>query len=535
MAMTDKEKKKRWQAFTNWYKSTIVPDRPIPAELKKRYMANDGAWDIQRALVWIRKNDPNYLKSALATKRMDAIRSLYEKAYGFKINWSKPANKKIIESFAKAKPYINLTQRLNQIFMKRILPSAQFKKENPYFRQWLNRNQQVYGTGNIIRALDAYNNHKEELADFWGQFSTDPMPKDILNEALKNDWAPNSLAFRTAIMNSDEWAKTADYTDRARQFDENWQSIFGPSVPMDIEMRETFARSPEGSSFKDFFHSTIKFSKVFRDNVPEYTEWERGRLAGGSETELSAVDIFDFFKMRNDFVELWHQEYGGDILPDYDIISQALVNNWGRALFTNKIRALPEYTQTGTGKEKAAKFDAYWGSLFGSTPTDMNLRSRFISSELNDPSAYWDDIKQTKTFRQHFSNWDVYSEAMGGTGTEVSSDPQAYKQYQTALKTVFADAGMELPEELERSIFSSGVGESEIRSHTVDYQTTKGAYERQTGQPADLHTTIIGGTAGGQMRERMLKALERQKAFQESKLIGTQEQDTTTGLVTQKI
>jgi hypothetical protein len=542
MAMSAKEKTARWNQFVVWYEANVSArpgGKPIPKELKTLYMAKEGAWDTDRAMMWIRLHDPNYIRTETAQGRISAIQSLYEKALGYKINWESSEMKKYSEAFARANPNMDVNMRLTQIFMKRILPSAEFKKKNPGFVSWLGKNRQSYTDAtSIVAALDAYNTHAENLSDFWASKSTEPMPKSLLDKALANDWESDNLQFLQEMTSSREWAAGASYADRAQEFQQNWSSIFGDKVPVDGAMADRYARNASGLTFSDFFHTNLKNSAVFTENMPGYTEWEVKQHAAG--TPEGSVDIFDYFTRRNELVELWNESFTGGELPDEATISKALSENWGDALFRNKVRSLPQYANSGVGKERAAKFDQYWTGLFGEgAAPDQALRSRFIGSETSDPSVYWDDIKQTDRFKAQFQNYDIFAKAQSSVGITVNQDPAAYKQYQEEFRKAFEDIGVEVPDGMDKTIFASGVSGQDIANRAETWKTTGKAYELQTGQKADLAGTL--GVAGnkaqsGDMRIRMQQALEKQRKIQNSKFAKVDsDKQQQTGFIKQNI
>ena len=547
MAMTEKQKTARWNAFVAWYELNVASKqigKPIPGALKKLYMANDGAWGTDRAMMWIRLHDDNYLRTKQGSARMDALKSLYETALGYKINWRNPRMAKFAEAFARANPNIDVSRRLTEIFMKRILPSAEFKKTNPAFAQWLSKNRQVYKDAtSIMSALTNYNAKKESLRDFWASKSTEPMPTSLLNKAMANDWEPDNLEFLKAMTSTPEWAKGASYQDRAKEFDQNWEAIFAGQTPVDESMKEAYSRNVTGLTFSDFFHKTLKNSELFKSAMPGYSEWEAAQHAIG-EPE-GGVDIFDYFSRRNQLVEMWNENYTGGELPDQALLDEAMKGNWGDALFRNKLRGLPQYANTGAGKDKAAKFDQYWKGMFGEfVPADQNLRSRFIGSDANDPSVYWDEIKKTDMFKQSFTNWDVFSQAQSDAGVNVVGDPMEYKRYKEAFTKAFTDIGEEVPDGLERTVFSSGVSGEDLQNRAQQWNTQKTSYGVMTGQKADLAQTIgvtqqpnktDAALASTDMRTRLQKAIDQQRESINNTVSGFEKKKTNSGLVTQKI
>lgn len=547
MALSEKEKarKARWDQFVDWYRVNVTQSigrnvrRPIPEELKKLYMANSddgGGWSTERAMMWIRGNDPNYLRTETATSRMTAIQQLYEKSYGYSINWKQPKWKAVLEGFAKGNPNIDITLRLNQIFMKKILPSKKFQNKEPGFVAWLKNNPGANAKASIIDALADYQTEKETLAAEWASYTDIPMPKELLDTALKNGWHADSVAFKKAISNSKEWAASAGYDARAKDFDEQWKAVFGDSVPVDPVHRDNYSKSLDKLTFEDYFQSTLKYDKVFKDRFPGYTAWEEQQHgAGGPE---GTVDVFDYFDRRKELEEMWYANFTGGELPNQAFIDEAMAGNYGDALFLNKLRRLPEYAKSGDGKQKAAQFDNYWRGMFGDTAVpDETIRSNYIASEAVDPSAYWDDIKLTDAFKATFTNWDVFATAQANAGVNVNEDPMAYKEYSTAMKNAFANIGIEMPTELERTIFSSGVSGQDLQSRAEDWNTAKEAYQLQQGEKASL-TDAMGVTTdqakSADMRSRLQKALEKQKTYSQSKF-ATAQTKTENELVTQKI
>jgi hypothetical protein len=542
MAMTAKQKEARWKTFVAWYELNVGSfqrAKPIPAALKEKYMANDGAWGTDRAMMWIRIHDPNYLYTKEGSDRSDAIKSLYETALGYKINWKDKRMANFAEAFARANPNINVNRRLTEIFMQRILPSAEFKKTNPGFASWLNKNRQVYtDSTSIMAALGDYNTKKEQLSDFWASKSTQPMPKELLDKAMANDWESDNLDFLREMTNTTEWAKGASYQDRASEFDQNWKSIFGNDAEVDPQMKDAYSRNISGLTFSDFFHTQLKNSDLFKEKMPGYRQWEVQQHAAGKPE--GGVDIFDYFTRRNELVEMWNENFTGGEIPDQTLLDEAMKNNWGDALFRNKIRATPQYANTGSGKDKAVKFDQYWKGVFGEfVPVDNALKSRFIGSDSNDPSIYWDDIKKTDTFKNAFTNWDVFSQAQSNAGVNVIGDPLEYNRYKEGFKKAFTDIGMEPPEGLDRTIFASGVSAEDLQQRANLWKTTDAAYKLQTGGQADLAKTlgVQGNTAqNGEMRLRMQAALEKQRALTKSKFATVDtSKNADTGFIKQNI
>lgn len=543
MAMTAKEQEQRWREFVNWYKVTVSaapggpPAKSIPGTLKKLYMANDGAWGTDRALQWIRLNDPNWLRTKEAQDKEDAIKGLYEQSFGYKINWKDPVMKRYVEGFSRTSPNINVPRRLTEIFMKRILPSKKFKTQNPGFASWLNKNRQNYKDANsIIDALTDYNAAKETLTDYWATQSLEPMPKELLDEAIANDWEKESLAFQRAMTQSKAWASGASYQDRAAEFTQNWKAIFGEGSEPDPNLQDTYARNNTGLTFSDYFHTSLKNSSLFKQNMPGYQQWEAAQHAAGKPE--GAIDVFDYFSRRNELVEMWNENFTAGELPDQAFLDEAMTNNWGDALFLNKLRRTDAYKNSGAGKQKSAKFDSYWRKMFGETAVpNETIKGNYMGSDNNDPSVYWDDIKGTDEFKKQYANWDVFANAQAAIGVDITEDPMEYKAYLASMKNAFTNIGMEMPEQLERNIFASGVSGEDLQDRASMWNTTKEAYQLQEGEKADLVQTMGVGTTQANstnIRDRLVKALEKQKTYSQSKF-AIAETKTENDMVTQKI
>ena len=543
--MTAEQKKARINQLQLWYDKIIGhyggngkrSHGPPPKKLQSLFLADKGAWDFERALMWVRVNDPNWMKTQTAKDKMAGLKALYRNVYGPNYNFNSREMQKQLTAFARSNPRVNTRETLLTIFRKRILPSKSFDKMMPggkaVFMKWLRK--QPPGI-DILKATDIMAQKMQDYKAQWDEAMTGkPIPTELLAKALSENWEANSNYFMKAITETAEYAGTLSYQARVEEFGDRWASVFGEDVPPNEAMAAKYAKT--ATPWDTFLKTDVQKSSEFKNQFPDYASWAaREAQQGVPEADLN---ITDFFAERTNFSEAWEKAYTNGEPVDPELLAKAMRENWSMPRWNNELRKLPSYSTTIEGKNKGQQFDMYWKSLFGEmSGVDQTLRGEFIAGDITDPSGMWDDIKQTQNFRDVFPDWGAFSKAQADAGNNVISDPMAYKEYKTEFEKAFSDIGMPVPTGLEREIFASGVEASDIQQRAQQFDQTKTAFNVQTGQTPDIARAVgVRGNkaVAGDLRERMRKALEQQRKLQTSQFTKVSEDKSTSGLVTQKI
>lgn len=536
--LSPEAKKDRINKLEVWYKKTTGKDNP-PAALKTAFLQDNGSWDFERVNQWIRNNDKNWMNTEDAKKRVGMLKTLYRNTFGALTTFNSKEFRRQAEAFARSSPRQDPNEALIRIFKRRIMPSKAFNKAIPggkaVFMEWVK--QQPPGM-DLLTATNELSKLMQEYRDQWDSIeSGKEIPKELLIEAIKNNWKSDSPQFLKAIAARPEYSGTQSYEQRLKDFEENWGAMF--EAPLNQEMADKYARS--GSNWDTFFDNVVTESAEFKTEYPDYASWKSGEIGEGG-VDASGISSSDYFKDRQDFIEAWQRAYEDGSPVDQELLDRAMKENWSVPQFENEMRKLPSYTNTKEGKMKTESFDLYWKNMFGgqSTP-DEAIRAQFIASGYTDASSMWDEIKKTQSFREQYRDWDAFEAAQTAIGQNVVSDPAAYNRYKAEFEKAFADIGMTVPTGLESQIFASGVSGEDLQGRAQVWNTTKEAYQLQTGEKSDLVQTMGIGTEltaaapnAAQMRERLQKALEQQKAYSRSKF-NTKNTNKENNLVTQNI
>ena len=511
--------KKAWRDYVSYYRSYYGLKSDPPAALKKRFDSTyiKGGWRTDYADEWIRKNDKNYKFSTPYKKVVGQLSDLYHIAFGpdYKVTTADIAK---MDAQAR-RPSVSAlvdSQRAETYFRNHILNTPEFKQRNPAFSEWLAQNR---GLTSIVDGLEKYQTAYSSFLSTWQDAGmTGPVPESIMVQAMTNNWDAQGNAFATAIHGSAEFKGTQSYADRQTDFAKQWAAVMPAGTAVDPALAEAYAKSPK--SWDDFLRDTVSTSHLFTNAYPDYAAWEeRQHKIGGEGNVEGQVTIQDYFEARSTYADLWASEYEDGQPVDPAVISEAMANNWSPTVFKNKIRQLPQFQNTPAAKNKKASFATYWRGLFGDgAPVDEALADQYTRGDITDPSAMWEDIKGTSMFQSQFANWNTFANAQAEAGNNVTEDPMAYKEYQTAFAKAFADIGMQVPNGMDKQIFASGMKSNEITQNADTYGTTKDSYDWQTGQQADVGTAIGVGNkvAGGDLRKRMEAALAQHKTYARS-------------------
>ena len=537
-AMTAEQKTARLNQLSVWYQN-IIGDKhkgPVPKALKEEFLADNGAWDFDRAKMWIRTNDKNWMATTEATDRVNMLRTLYRNTFGPLTTFTSKEFRDQAEAFARGNPRANTNETLIRIFRTRIMHSAAFAKVVPggaeTFKAWLATQSP---DTDILTATGAFYDATQSYKDAWDLADTGkPLPKEILLEALKNNWKADGPQFTRLITSSSEFAGTRSYSDRMDDFNEKWTTMFDEGTPPPAGLAEKYARS--NTTWDSFLRTEVSKTREFSASFPDYNEWKRGEVQQGTPEEN--IDVYTYFQDRQDFTEAWQKAYTNGTPVDAALLAQAMKENWSLTQWENKMKTLPSYMTTVEGQNKGERFDLYWKSMFGEvSPVNTELRGKYIASGLTDPSGMWDDIKQTQNFRDVYRDWDAFSAAQQKVGENVISDPALYNEYKAGFEKAFTDLGMAVPEDLRSAIFASGESINDLQQNASLIHQTNKAYELQSGQQIDVGTAlgVKDKVAGGDLRIRLTKALEAQKALSQSKFKSFKTDQQDTGFITQKV
>lgn len=537
--LTAEQKKARLNQLRVWYETTFggIHKGAPPKELQKLFLADKGAWDLERTKMWVRLHDKNWLESADARDRVAKLRDMYRNTFGPLTNFNSKEFKKQANAFARGNPRANVNETLIRIFRTRIMNSKAFAKEIPggadTFKAWLRKQRPDI---DILTATADFADQMQEYKDAWGLAETGkPIPKQLLIDAFKNNWKADGPEFTKGIVNSKEYSGTQSYQNRVDDFTEKWKTMFPEGVEPPTSLAEKYAKST--TNWDAFLKTDIQKTNEFKAAFPDYEQWKDSEVKSGKAEDQ--IDIYTYFQDRQDFVEEWQKAYSNGAPVNPELLAQAMRENWSITQWQNKMKTLPDYMATVDGKNKGERFDMYWKSMFGeAAPINTELRGKFVGSNLNDPSGMWDDIKQTQNFRDVYRDWDAFSAAQQKVGVSVVADPTMYNEYKAGFEKAFSDIGMAVPEGLDKQIFASGESVSDIQQNAGLIGQTQEAYKLQTGQQADIGTAIgvKDKVAGGDLRIRLKKALEAQKAYSQSSFKNFEKsQNQATGFVTQKI
>jgi hypothetical protein len=512
---------KAWRAYVSNYQATYGLKNEPPAALKKQFDAKylKGGWTPAWADEWVRVHDKNYSNSTQYKTYETQLVDMYKNSYGYDYKLTK-ADQSAIKLYSR-RPYTDAgtaARNGNAYFLKNIASSAAFKARNPGFTDWLSKNTRY--APDVAGGLGVYRAVYDSFLTPWQEAGmTGEVPADIMEQAMRNNWDPTGNLFKSAIVNHPAYNRTQSYADRVTDFQKQWAAIMPAGFTADATLMDKYAKSPKG--WDDFLRDEISTSKTFQDAYPDYAAWEeRQHKLGGELNAEGQVTIQDYFQTRSQYADLWAEEYTDGTPIDPNLITQAMAGNWSATVFKNYLRKLPSYQGTPEAQNKRASFETYWRGMFGDTaPVDEALAAKYTQGDFVNTDAMWDDVKQSALFQSQFPNWNEYSASQAAAGNNVTDDPMAYKEYQTAFYKAFSDIGMQVPAGMDRQIFSSGLDARDIQTNAEDFSKTQNSYSWQSGQQADIGQAIgLGDKAsGGDLRQRMAQALEQHRAYTSSK------------------
>lgn len=362
------------------------------------------------------------------------------------------------------------------------------------------------------------------------------VPKGFWQQAIKNNWSTDQ--FENYIRNNDSrYLLGTPAADRGDMFDRYWKTMFGDSVTVDSKLREGFMK--QSGDYGAFFDKYIRSSDVFKKNVPDYEKW--ASKSTGMPGSGAPIDPMDYFKDLADFRNLYQELSETPGKWDEEWVRNAVRNGWSPALARINFRQGGQgFSNTAEYKSRGDKFDAYWRQMFGTNSTpDAAIRDKWTRGLSDDVETSFDDIKRTQEFQRQYGEWDVFSSAQSaaGMGQSIINNPAQYRQYQEMLQNSFARIGVQMPEPLQRGLFSVNIDEQDLNQNLQTWAQTNAAYKTVTGQEATIGAAsgAEGKVLAGDLSQRMQKALEQYKTFQGSKGNTFDAQQKRSGLVTQSI
>lgn len=492
---------------------------------------------------YLKEKEPKkYLKSETARDRMKLLRDQLIAIFPTDMNLK--ADKeltKMLEDWALGKP----DALLGRFIATHITKTTAWRNlsDSKYFSTWVTANG-ITDFGDFAAIWEKYtgelNTLRDDLSASWkNTFGTaSEVPESALMQALSGRWTSSSPQWLELITKDPNFVNTEFAKTRDVEFTENWESLFGSSVPVDSVIMAKW-RLAGDMTWDKFFTMYIKPLQVFRDAFPGYEAWETLQHQKGNLEGSDAASISSYLQARQVYIDDYKNTYGVDKEPEAGLIDKALAGDWSQAQFHNFIMendpnrfTSPEYIA------KIDQFNNYWQGMMGdgSTP-DPGLAAQFAASGSSDPSSMWNAIKNSGEFQSRFPNWNAFSTAQTAAGVDVTENPLLYNQYKTAFERAFQQVGMPVPTGYERQFFASGIDPGDLERNVQDYSDTAQSYQWVTGQQADVATAagIANKTAGGALKQRMQAALDQQRKYAGSSYNEFERGRAQTGELTRKI
>lgn len=482
----------------------------------------------------IRETDKNYLQTKDAKKSRSEFEEMVTNHLGpTAIKNNKGLQAALVKYMKADRGKLDKTA----FFKKYIMPSAAFKASYPGFQQWLKSPEAIglIDVGDPIAAAKEYKRQYDLYDAMWKSAENGvgdanaKIPQDLFMKALKGNWEPGGIEWSTAVKASGAWGGSAGAQGRTQEFESNWDRVFNGTpfegMEPDKALMDQYVKGT--ADFETFFTAVMTkrgtpVGDLFREAYPTY----EGYIKNNPEALSGQISLFGeggYFAKRAAFID----EYKAlmedpDAVPPQEELDKAMGGNWSMTKWQLHVKQnIPEFQDTSAARAKTADFTRNWSALFGAdTPIDEQLKSEYTAGAYSSFEDMWGKIKGLDIFKQQYGNWDAFSAAQSAKGIVAEGDPGLYKQYESAFDSAFAAEGLDPAQfqPLKPQFFSSGVEDTEFKQNINQWSNQKTAFKLATGQTADVATAAgIGDkTAGGDLRKRLAKSLEKYKALGQS-------------------
>jgi len=537
-AKADQKKgwKDRWERA---YQDLVRGKSGIPKALLDIIISKKGVYSTDALETWVRKNDAKHYKD---TKLFyDRVKSLGDQlktllGQDYKSMKDMPG---LLTKFGLADPEKNDEAKF---FGKVVAKSKSFNKQFKGFDEWFALAQHTQTFKSSLEAAGAFVTAKSTLeAKYRADMKTNIVDDAFILAALKGNW--DETQFTLNLTSGDAW-KTTMGKPRDDEFKTNWDSIFAGTKYQGKYDEALMSKYRVGSmDFATFSNTDMKDLPAFMELNPDYAAWETKQRESGIPEEK--VNILSYRAeqgaARDTYGTLWKEILGdtGAVISDA-LLKRATEGNWSDALFNMTVKKeYGQYRLTDAYRNDTASFDLYWKKTFGENAVpDESLRNVYATGSYTDPIQLFDQVKNTNEFKSQYGNWDAFAAGQQGAGNAAMTDPLLYNEYKTGFVNAFADAGLQMPQDLERDFLHSGNTVTDFTQHVQQFAQQKEAYGWQSGEQADVATAtdLVDKTQGGLLRKKMQDALAQQKAYLQSNATPyrTQEQQGS-GLITQKV
>lgn len=500
----------------------------------------------------IRETDKNWLQTDEAKKSRVEFETLIKNSLGPNALKDSKTLSAALVKYMKEDPK---KADKNAYFKKYVMTSAAFKKSYPGFQSWL-KSPEAIGLIEVSDPVTAAKEYKRQYDLYDAMWKSaengvgDPtatIPQALFMAALKGNWEPGGIEWSTAVKSSGTWAGSAGAQNRTQEFASNWDRIFNgtqfegmePNEELmgqyvrgtaDFETFFTTAMTKRGTPIGDLFHEAYPTYDSYIKNNPEALSGQITLFGEGGYFAKRAAFIDEYKALMED----------PDAVPMQEELDKAMAGNWSMTRWQLHVKQnIPEFQDTSSARAKTADFTRNWSALFGANaPVDEQLKNEYTSGGYQNFEDMWGKIKGLDIFKQQYGNWDAFSAAQGAKGVVAESDPGLYKQYEAAFDAAFSAEGLD-PKQfqpLKPQFFSSGVEDTEFKQNINQWSNQKTAFTLATGETADVATAagIADKTAGGDLRKRLAKSLEKYKALGQS-APATSQMSYNNNILTQKI
>ncbi len=525
-------------AFAKLFPESRPGEFKMPKELLDA--AIKGKWTLDRISGWVRTHMKEaWAATTVARTRADAMNKSLDAIFGGFPKGS--LESKSITALIKRYVYGSSDDMYKFIDDVVTNPKSKFfLKMFPGWEVFYARVSQE-GFGNKMDAVTEYYRLKGAYTSRYRDTIGNPdadIENELLQKAIEEGWSLESFD-NWVKANDPAWLQGGGAKERGEEFDDLWGTLFGDDAASDPALRAAFQKGSK--TIAEFFSKYIEDTEAFKALHPGYEAWKQGQFGDLEGAELP-VDPMLYFRRRQELKELYEIYTDTPGATNDELVDKALTGNWSNERFKLEFKSVdPLYKNTAEARVKTGEFTRYWKELFGvNAVPDAALMSTYLSGNEQDPSAMFDQIRNTSIFRSQYGSWDAFvtaQDAAGNTGA-ILNNPAMYKKYQDAFRDAFANVGLTPPEGFEGMFFRSGMDDSEIGRNLEAYIQSDMSQQWMSGQQSDLQTAAGLGdkTAGGDLRIRMSKALQQHRTFAQSTFTAPRaEEEQGSGFITQRI